>query len=508
MNQTKVPIEKDVPYVQRRRSAERAVSDNGVDIATSSPIKRLPRLPAVRGKVRIAGLYMHVGHLWLALVEFLLAVSVYSAVNGLVHGGGLSPSLSLESLVFSAMVVFSLATMGLYDTHQRHTLLDIGLHIVVALVFCSGAMAAIKYLVTGGGWSYGTMALSAASLSLVYMLLRVLFDRYLDGRILRRKILVLGTGKRAKKIDGLRRKSDQRGFQLVGFIPSKGCQHCYVNPDKILSPKNLRDYAIQHHIDEIVIALDERRQGIPINELLDCRMSGIEITEDLDFFEREASLIQLDLIQRSWLIRSPGFAGNSFSRLCKRLMDILGSLVLALLTLPVMLVTAILIKCECGLRAPVIYTQERVGRGGRSFTIYKFRSMRQDAEADGVAKWASTGDNRITRVGQVIRKYRIDELPQLFNILLGDMSLVGPRPERPEFVENLNGVNEFYNDRHRVAPGLTGWAQLCYPYGASDNDSVQKLKYDLYYIKNRTLFLDIYILLQTAEVVMFKKGAR
>jgi sugar transferase (PEP-CTERM system associated) len=340
------------------------------------------------------------------------------------------------------------------------------------------------------------------------MVTRLVFERYVDGQLLRRNILVLGIGKRARRIEQLRRKSDRRGFNLVGFLPSKGCQHCYISSEKLIKLNSICDYALSNQVDEIVIALDDRRQGLPITDLLDCRMSGIEVTEDLDFFEREASVVQLDLIQSGWLIRSKGFTNNSLSHFLKRTLDVVVSAVLSLCFLPVLLLTAIAIKIECGWSAPIFYTQRRVGRGGSEFTIYKLRSMSQNAEADGVAQWAKADDSRVTRVGTFIRKYRIDEIPQIWNVLLGDMSLVGPRPERKEFVGSLSELSEYYSHRHRVAPGLTGWAQLCYPYGASDKDAMEKLKYDLYYIKNHGLFLDIYILMQTVEVVLFKKGAR
>jgi sugar transferase (PEP-CTERM system associated) len=230
----------------------------------------------------------------------------------------------------------------------------------------------------------------------------------------------------------------------------------------------------------------------------------------LDFFEREAGKVKLDLLSPSWLIYSDGFRGGRFIEYAQHGFDILAAGLLLLITWPIMLAAALAIRLECG-RArpcPIFYRQERVGLGGRSFEVLKFRSMRTDAEQAGKAQWAQKNDPRVTRVGAFIRKVRIDELPQIFNVLRGDMSFVGPRPERPPFVEDLNLKLPYYAERHRVKPGITGWAQLCYPYGSSDRDAMEKLQYDLYYIKNRTMLLNLIILVQTVEVVLFGRGAR
>ena len=241
---------------------------------------------------------------------------------------------------------------------------------------------------------------------------------------------------------------------------------------------------------------------------MNCRMTGINVTDMLDFFEREMGLLQLDLIQPGWLIHADGFKRNLLRSTIKRSFDIIASGLLLLVLLPVIIITAIAILIESGWKGPVLYFQERVGLGGNPFNVIKFRSMQTTAEADGQARYAETNDPRVTRVGSFIRKYRLDEIPQLWNVFVGEMSLVGPRPERPVFVDNLCKINPLYPERHRVKPGVTGWAQLCYPYGASEKDSIEKLKYDLYYVKNHGIFFDFYILIQTIEVVLFKKGSR
>lgn len=458
-----------------------------------------------KGNIRIAGNFMHVEYLWLMFVEFLMSVFIWS----LALNSNFSQASPLSDvLLFSLLSIVSMVAMGLYDNRQRNRYLGMFTRISVAAVF-SGVFI---YLIESAYLDTPVAILSVTAPSLVLVLLfscsRAVFDRYVDGCVLRKRILVLGTGKRATKIEKLRRKSDQRGFELLGFVASKGCQHCYVSGDKLLDVKDFCGYALENNVDEVVVALDDRRHGLPTEQLLDCRMSGIEITEDLDFFERESGLIQLDLIKASWLIHTRGFSNNYYRYLEKRALDILGAVFLGVILAPLMALTALMIKFESGARSSIWYTQKRIGRGGIPFTIYKFRSMCSDAEKSGEAQWASTNDQRVTKVGKVIRKYRLDETPQLWNVLRGDMSLVGPRPERPEFVENLNEVNSLYRERHRLAPGLTGWAQLCYPYGASTDDSIEKLKYDLYYVKNQGLFLDLFILMQTAEVVLFNKGAR
>lgn len=236
-------------------------------------------------------------------------------------------------------------------------------------------------------------------------------------------------------------------------------------------------------------------------------MEGIDVVDAVTFYEREARKIPLESIQPSWLIFSDGFGAVAARNLSKRAFDVMASLALLLVTWPVMLLTILAIKLEEGLRAPVFYKQERVGLNGKSFYVIKFRSMRVDAEKAGQAIWAQKNDSRVTRVGAFIRKVRIDELPQIFNVLKGDMAFVGPRPERPVFVRQLAEKIPFYNERHRVKPGITGWAQLCFAYADSEEDSKEKLRYDLYYIKNQSLLLDLIILIQTVEVILFKKGA-
>ncbi len=253
--------------------------------------------------------------------------------------------------------------------------------------------------------------------------------------------------------------------------------------------------------------MDDRRNKTPIDDLIECRMNGIYVTDITQFLERETGSIVLESFQPGSFIYSEGFM-QAFRLRTKRFMDICVSLFILTLSLPIMLVTALAIRCESGSGSTIIYRQERVGWSGKPFNLLKFRSMIENAEKHGTAVWAQQNDARVTRVGRLIRKIRIDELPQLFNVLKGEMSLVGPRPERPQIVAELAKEIQFYNLRHNAEPGLTGWAQICYPYGASVEEARQKLQYDLYYIKNYSLFLDIDIILQTMAVVLLGKGAR
>jgi sugar transferase (PEP-CTERM system associated) len=275
----------------------------------------------------------------------------------------------------------------------------------------------------------------------------------------------------------------------------------------ISSKKSLTDTAINLKVEEIVVAVTERRGGaMPLRELLDCKLQGIKVLDLASHFEQTLGQIRLESLYAGWLIFGDGFSQGSARTIVKRIFDIACATILILLSLPVMLIAALAIVIENGF--PVFYRQERVGLNGRLFNVIKFRSMRRDAEKDGKPVWAKAQDNRVTKVGRIIRKLRVDELPQLFSVLTGDMSLVGPRPERPFFVDQLTKEIPFYAVRHSVKPGVTGWAQVRYHYGATVEDSAEKLQYDLYYVKNHSLFLDILVLFETVGVVLTGKGAQ
>ena len=322
-----------------------------------------------------------------------------------------------------------------------------------------------------------------------------------------RRILVFGTGSQALGVKRALNKSDPTA-EIVGFFPSPNEEAPVVPEMQILSrSKTLTDTAKALKVDEIVVALTERRGGsMPMRELLDCKLHGIRVLDLASHFEQTLGQIRLDSLYAGWLIFGDGFSQGTFRSVIKRLSDIIFASVLIVLSMPIMAITALLIVMENGF--PVFYRQERVGLNGRLFNVIKFRSMRIDAEKDGQPVWAKAGDDRVTKVGRVIRKLRIDELPQLFSVLNGHMSLVGPRPERPFFVDQLTKEIPFYAVRHSVKPGVTGWAQVRYHYGATVEDSAEKLQYDLYYVKNHSLFLDLVVLFETIGVVLTGKGAQ
>lgn len=324
----------------------------------------------------------------------------------------------------------------------------------------------------------------------------------------RTRILIFGAGPAALTVGTTLKASDPNAL-VVGYLAGPNEKQVTVPRDELLAAtgQTLTETARRLQVDEIVVALTERRAGsMPLRELLDCKLSGIKVHDIATHFEKTLGQIRIDYVNAGWLIFGSGFNQGFARTAIKRVFDVVCATLLILISLPVMALTALLIKLES--RGPVLYRQERVGRNGRTFQVAKFRSMRTDAEKDGKPVWAKANDDRVTRVGAVIRKLRIDELPQLFNVLKGEMSLVGPRPERPFFVEQLTAQIPYFAARHSVKPGVTGWAQVRYPYGATVEDSQEKLQYDLYYVKNHSLFLDIIILFETVFVVLTARGAR
>ncbi len=417
-------------------------------------------------------------------------------------------SVWARGLLFTGATFVCTMAFGLYSGRQRARTAGIFFR-VVASVGAAVAITVLGLYLIPHLW-IGRPVLAIAGFLLIGMLLvlRLAFFRLVDDESFKRRVLVYGTGRRAMLIAGLRRRSDRRGFVLVGYVHPPG-EELAVAPEHRIQPDGkLLDLCTLREVDEIIVAMDERRNALPSRELLDCRLAGIDVTEVVAFLERETGRVRIDVLNPSWFIFGEGFKRGSLRLQSARALDLLAASVLFVLTCPVMLVTALAIKLEDGWRAPLFYQQERVGFAGQVFRLSKFRSMRVDAEAPGEALWAQKNDARVTRVGALIRKLRIDELPQILNVLKGEMGFVGPRPERPQFVEQLSEKIPYYVERLSVKPGITGWAQLCYPYGASEQDALEKLQYDLYYIKHGNLLFDIAILVQTAEVVLLGKGAR
>lgn len=420
-----------------------------------------------------------------------------------------SQHLFARAFVFAAVIVISMAALGLYRTHLRTSWLGQVARQLTAFGLGGLGLIVGYYIIPQAYVGRGVLAMAIALGLTAVLVFRALFMRLVEIEALKPRILILGTGERAAQIHRrMRRRSDRRGFTIVGYLP---CQQ-----EQVLVPDNLVirydmplvDIVKRQQISEIVVGVDDRRGGLPMEELLLCRQNGLTITDLTTFFERESGRVQLSILDPSWLIFSVGFNSTWLHRLTKRSFDLLAASALLLLCWPLMLLTVVAIWLESGPGQPILYRQERVGEHGTPFSLLKFRSMRTDAERDGVALWASKNDDRVTRVGRICRKTRLDELPQLWNVLKGEMSIVGPRPERPQFVADLTTKIPYYALRHCLKPGLAGWAQLSYPYGATDEDAAEKLKYDLFYVKNHGLLLDILILIETVEVVLFGNGAR
>ena len=459
---------------------------------------------------RLFGHYVSKLYLLLGVVEFL--VMFYSMLAGFYmrfSQGGLQFVETPETLTYSAAayataMTISMISVGLYQRglpFSAGLLVRIGLSFLIASVALSAVFYAFPDLVVGRG-----VVAYAMLFTFVGVLgLRSLFFRVTHSEIQANSVLVLGTGRQAQMINEL--EPLQPGFRVVGYVPVNENETNVPRERWIEHDRPLIELVLAHEVDEIVVAPDDRRMRLPVDEILDCKMSGTMVLDLLSFFEKETSRIKLDVLHPSWIFFSDGFRLSGIAQYSKRVLDLLGSITIVTLTWPFMALVALAILVESRGKGPILFHQVRVGLNGRHFQVHKFRSMRTDAEADGVARWATKNDSRITRVGGFIRKTRLDELPQIFNVLIGEMSLVGPRPERPEFVGQLDKEIPFYSERHRVKPGLTGWAQLCYPYGATMEDARNKLEFDLYYVKNASAFLDLIILLETVEVVLWGKGA-
>lgn len=342
--------------------------------------------------------------------------------------------------------------------------------------------------------------------------LAVIAHRALGGQfdklaLMQSRIMILGTGPLAKQVSESLLASDPHA-RVVGYFPSPNeCDHAVPESQIVGSTVSLAVAAARAGVDEVIVALSERRSGsMSLRDLLECKISGIRVSDLSTHYEKRLGQIRLDSVNAGWLIFGEGFNQGYLRTAIKRIFDLIGAILLLVISLPLMLITMLLISLES--RGPIFYRQERVGLNGKAFEVIKFRSMRSDAEQDGQPRWATTSDDRVTRIGRLIRLVRIDELPQLYNVLKGEMSLVGPRPERPFFVDTLTKDIPYYAVRHSVKPGITGWAQVRYAYGATAEDAKQKLQYDLYYVKNHTLFLDLLTMCETVSVVLTGKGAR
>lgn len=414
-------------------------------------------------------------------------------------------SYAKQAVVVTVVFQLCLYFFDLYDLNSTTSIFETVTRITQAFGFGCVLLAVLYYLFPKLLISSRVFMLGYLVICLVIFLWRFFYHLVLRKRMFVQLVVVIGTGKLACAIAREVEGRLDSVYKILGFV---GEVDPVYNPYKapVFSQlEDMRDVLTPKQLNRIVVAPEDRRGATPVETLLQCKMRGIIVEPGVSFYERIAGKILVEWVDPSWIIFSDGFGITRLKRSLKRIEDLFFSSILLLLTLPVMVLTAIIIKLESA--GPIFYLQERVGQYGNSFSVAKFRSMCQDAEKDG-AVWACVNDNRVTRFGSIIRKLRIDELPQLWNVIKGEMSFVGPRPERPIFVEELVKVIPYYGIRHVIKPGITGWAQICYPYGASTEDTLRKLEFDLYYLKNFSTALDFVIIFKTVKTVLGQKGAR
>ena len=459
--------------------------------------------------IRIFNHYVHRASLRSMFFDLTLALlvaigAIAFQVGGIDHA---MPMAGTHVVSFAAGLFVINSASGLYEVAPLGSFSRACAKALLVLLVALPLAYAIFGLLPAEMVSRGAIQFTVMAGVSALVMRRVYVSHWGTARTARTRILIFGAGAAAVVVGKTLKASDPNAH-IVGYVAGPNELETAVPADELLSlTGSLTETVERLNVDEIVVALTERRAGsMPLRQLLDCKLSGIKVYDLNSHFEKTLGQIRIDYLSASWLIFGDGFNQGAWRTAVKRVFDILSALVLIVLSAPIMVITAILIKLESP--GPVLYRQERTGQLGKSFNVTKFRSMRTDAEKDGKPRWATTNDSRVTRVGNVIRRLRIDELPQLFNVLKGEMSMVGPRPERPFFVEQLTQEIPFYAVRHSVKPGVTGWAQVRYHYGSTVEDSQEKLQYDLYYVKNHTLFLDLVVLLETVGVVLTGKGAR
>ena len=462
--------------------------------------------------IRIFNHYVSKMAFILLLLELLMLLASASLASALWVSDGQghfrADKLYLSSLTFALVIVFSMSALGMYQHSAREglrtTMIRIMPSFALGFALLSMLIAVRPDFYVGRGVSSAIFALGATGV----VLTRLVVFKSAESALLEARLVFIGSGELARECIALAAtKAGFHQFHVIGCLPIEGEPNRVAEMHLLPAGASLLDMAHRYEASEIVVTVSDRRSAaFPVRELLECAMRGVKVIDAATFFEREACQIRLDSLQPSYLIFGGGFDQSFLRASVKRAFDLAASALITVLTLPLVLAAAVAIVLDDG--APVFYRQERVGRDGRPFRVLKLRSMRRDAEMDGHPIWAAEDDPRITRVGRVIRKLRIDELPQMFNVFRGEMSFVGPRPERAYFVERLERQVPYYGVRHSIKPGITGLAQVRYQYGASVDDAIAKLQYDLYYVKNNSLFLDLLILIDTVQVVVFGKGGR
>jgi sugar transferase (PEP-CTERM system associated) len=465
--------------------------------------------------IKLFGIYISKAVVLLGVIETLIFFSSMLGATYLRHHFGTAAVAigedALKNLpaIYAVVMFSSMTALGLYQKGSMASSSGFLLRLLLGFLVGGLLMGFLFFTLKLFPTTERSLLTHGFTLSILGILVaRTLFVRFTSDKTLKRRVLVLGVGINADRIEESVKAKDTVGIVVVGYV-NLGDRIELIDGDRqVVKDQTLLEISNRLAVDEVVVAVDDRRKKLPNHELLECKINGIQVLDLLTFFEKELSIINIDLLYPSWMLYTDGYRQRGLNRTVKKAFDMTVGILIFIVAAPLMILVALASLIESGGRDPILYNQVRVGKNGKLFKVYKFRSMRTDAEADGVARWASKNDSRITKLGGFLRKTRLDELPQIYNILNGDMSLVGPRPERPEFVLQLSNDIPYYLQRHWVKPGLTGWAQLLYPYGASEEDAKRKLEYDLYYVKNASTMLDFIILLQTIEVVLLGKGAQ
>ncbi len=464
--------------------------------------------------VRIFRHYVSPVKLTLALVDLFLILTCVVLAEYLRYAAiGLEWSVALGYEAWFAKLLVPVAGscallgVGAYHADAIQDFRVFSLRLAVSLVVTGLFLSAVLYILPMLPLWRSILLLSLLLSAFSIFALHGLFQLFGRMDLIGQRVLILGAGEVANELQQYAARARESGLNIVDVIALPEEESAVTSATSLDDINTLDSYVRAREIEMIIIAADESDQRLPLEALIACKLSGVEIKDKLSFYEQVRGYVDIRSVRSEWIIFSDGFKGGTgIERLGKRLLDVIVSLTLLVITLPIILLAAVLVKVTS--KGPIFYRQQRVGLNGEPFDLLKFRSMKVNAEAEGTPQWAQKNDPRVTRIGGFLRKTRIDELPQIINVLSGVMSFVGPRPERPFFVDQLVDEISLYRERHCVKPGITGWAQIQYPYGASVADAKRKLEYDLYYIKNYSLFLDLLIILQTVRVVIFPSGAR
>jgi sugar transferase (PEP-CTERM system associated) len=454
--------------------------------------------PAITGMISLV-----FGDILIAAGSFY--AGIYLRFGGIQEGLISYQSLTVRGISFVAVIIICSFFLELYDQMKNTGRKETLLRCLITGVISFFVLSSLYYIAPMTKIWRGNLILSLVTCSTLQSFWHITYTSLLNLPAFAKRVLILGIGQKAAHIGSLISASNHN-YVLAGYIDCPSESLAVPEYQIVGNRESMWETARKERAQKIVICLSERRGVLPLREMMNCRLSGIDVLRAPSFYEEVMGKLFIEDTRPSWFIFSDGFRTTALKKVYKRFFDIMFSLVGLTLALPLMLIAGLLIKINS--RGPVFFRQVRVGEREKNFVLYKFRTMHQDAENETGAVWAQTNDTRVTSVGNILRKTRFDEIPQLFNVLNGDMSLIGPRPERPEFIENLKEIIPYYSERHCVKPGITGWAQVKYRYGASVEDAVEKLRYDLYYIKNLSMFLDMLIVLETIKVVLFGRGSR